>query len=157
MAFRRISSVFLMAGLLTVIYPFSPFAWVLPSPSGPHLLDGFISPALLVGALCFQWQIAGVIAPTVIQVVDFAFVYKQDMYWQLAFVEVVICVIVNLAENEMLRRLSAAGCVGVLWGIGWSCTPQRYKDEAWDRLKWIWTWMAFHEASNMVRGGRRRW
>lgn len=158
MAFRRISSVFLMAGLLTVLYPFSPFSWMAPSSSGgPELLDSFLSPPLLLGALFFQWQIAGVIAPFAIEVVDFAFVYKQSMYWQLAFAEVVVCVGVNMAKNEMLRRLAAASCVGVLWAIGWGCTPQRYKQEAWERLKWIWTWMAFSEARRMVGGGRRRW
>ncbi|KAF4629192.1 hypothetical protein G7Y89_g8955 [Cudoniella acicularis] len=69
MAIRRISSVFLMAGLLTVIYPFAPFSWLVPS-DGVDILDSFVSPPLFLGALFFQWRIAGVVGNLVISVLD---------------------------------------------------------------------------------------
>ncbi len=75
----------------------------------------------------------------------------------LAMGELVICMGVNMVQSEILRRGAAVGVVGVLWALGWGCTPQKIKNEAWEHLKWIWTWMVFNEARRMVQGGRRRW
>ncbi|RDL33913.1 uncharacterized protein BP5553_08281 [Venustampulla echinocandica] len=155
MAIRRLSSVLLMGALLTVITPFTPFSWMIPS-QGPELLDQFISPPLFLGALFFQWRIAGVVGNIMIHVMDVAFVYHHGMYWGLAFLEVVLCVMVNMVKNEVLRRFSAAGLVGGLWAIGWFATPQRYKQQAWEHLKWIWTMMAFNHAAGAATGRRRR-
>lgn len=156
MAIRRISSVFLMGLLLTILTPFSPFSWVITA-EGPDLLDRFLAPVLVIGALYAQWRIAGVISPVAIRIADIAFLYKHVMYWQLAFLEVVICVAVNYAQNEVWRRFASVGVVAGLWGIGWFATPLRVKMEAWEHIKWIWTWMAFDEARRVVRGGRRRY
>lgn len=82
--------------------------------------------------------------------------YRHNMYWQLAGSEVVLCVVVNFAQNEIWRRFASVGCVAMLWAIGWAATPQRYKKEAWEQIKWVWTWMAFNEATRVVRGGHGR-
>jgi hypothetical protein len=160
MGLRRISSVALMAGLLTVTTPFAPFSWLLPS-DGPELLDRFLAWPLVLGALFFQWRIAGVIGTLTIQIADFVAMYQHAMYWKVAGLEAALIVAVNLGEHEIWRRFVASGIVAGLWGIGWACTPLRYKLEAWEHLKWIWTWMAFDEVRNGMRGGRagrgRRW
>jgi hypothetical protein len=140
MATRRISFVFLMAILLTVLYPFSPFSWLMPT-SAPELLDYFLSPSLLLGALFFQYRIAGIIVPSLIRVADSVFVYKQDYSWTLATGELVICMGVNMIKSMILRRVAGVGVVG---------TSQKIKNDAWEHLKWIWTWMAFNEARRMV-------
>ena len=62
-----------------------------------------------------------------------------------------------MAKHEILRRAVALALTGVLWLVGWKATPQSVKREAWEQLKWVWTYMAFDEALGMVRGGRRRW
>lgn len=159
MAIRRISSVFLMGGLLTILTPFAPFSWLTPNnvSEGPELLDRFLSPIVVLGALFFQWQIAGIIAPLTIQLADFVFLYQQAMYWKLAFLEIVVVVAVYLGQNEIWRRFAAVGVVAGLWAIGWGATPMRYKLQAWEHIKWIWTWMAFDEARRVVGHGRRRW
>jgi hypothetical protein len=159
MAFRRISSVFLMSALLTILTPFRPFSWIIPV-DGPELLDAFLAPVLIIGALFFQWRIAGVVAPFTIEVLDNVFIYKHDNYWPLAFFEVVLAVAVGYGQNEICRRFAAVGSVAGLWLIGWFCTPLRYKLEAWEHLKWIWTWMAFEQGTRLMhgqRGGRRRY
>lgn len=79
------------------------------------------------------------------------------MYWSLAGAETAAVLAVQLMKNEIVRRLTSVGLVGALWAVGWAATPQAYKREAWENLKWIWTWMAIGEARAMVRGGRRRW
>ena len=158
MGLRRISSVALMAGLLTVAVPFTPFGWILPS-DGPELLDRFLSWPLVLGALFFQWRISGVIGTLTIQIADFVAIYHHAMYWKVAGLEAVLIVAVNLGKHEVWRRFVASGIVAGLWGIGWAATPLRYKLEAWEHLKWFWTWMAFDEVRNgMARGrGGRRW
>jgi hypothetical protein len=155
MALRRISSVFLMAGLLTVITPFTPFQWLVPA-SGPSLLDGFISPVLYLGALFFQWRIAGVVGNLLCQVHDIGFVYHHGMYWTAALGEVVVCLVVGMMKHEVLRRVAAGSMVGALWGVGWFATPQVYKDQAWDMIKWLWTVLAIDHARNAIHSGGRR-
>ncbi|TVY34734.1 hypothetical protein LOCC1_G007168 [Lachnellula occidentalis] len=126
----------------------------------PELLDAFLAPVLLIGALFFQWRIAGVIAPFTVEVLDNTFIYKHDNYWPLAFFQVVLAVAVGYGENEICRRFAAVGSVAGLWLIGWFCTPLRYKLEAWEHLKWVWTWMAFEQGTRLMggaRGGRRRY
>jgi hypothetical protein len=71
--------------------------------------------------------------------------------------EIVIVVAVHLGKNEIWRRFAAVGVVAGLWAIGWGATPMRYKLQAWEHIKWIWTWMAFDEARRVVGRGRRRW
>ncbi|CAG8971401.1 hypothetical protein HYALB_00006951 [Hymenoscyphus albidus] len=156
LAFRRISSVFLMAGLLTVITPFRPVTWFLPI-SGPDILDQFIAPPLFLGALFAQWRIAGVSGALVIDVMDVGFVYHSSMYWTCAFAELCICLGVGMARNEYLRRGASLGLVGGLWAVGWGCTPVRYKMQAWDILKWVWTMLAIDHARASLGGGRRRY
>lgn len=159
MGLRRISSVALMAGLLTVAYPFAPFGWLLPS-DGPDVLDRFLAWPLLLGALFFQWRIAGVIGTLTIQIADFVAVYQHAMYWKVAGLEAVLIVAVNLGQHEVWRRFVASGLIAGLWGIGWACTPLRYKLEAWEHLKWIWTVLAIDEVRRGLggRAGRgRRW
>lgn len=53
----------------------------------------------------------------------------------------------------------ACGMIAWLWGLGFAATPQEYKRQAWDHLKWIWTWMAINEVQRGIgHGGRgRRW
>ena len=152
---RRISSFFLMGMLLMVITPFAPFSWPFPS-HGPELLDNFLSPPLVLGALYAQWRIASVVAPLTVELSDYVFVYKQSMYWQFAFCEFLVCVGIYVAKNEYLRRLGSVGLVGGLWMLGWKATPESVKREAWVHLKWLWTMMAFNEARR-VTSGRRRW
>jgi len=161
MGLRYISSVALMAGLLTIATPFTPFSWIFQS-DGPELLDRFLSWPLLLGALFFQWRIAGVIGTLTIQIADFVAMYQHGMYWKVAGLQAVAIVVVNYGQHELWRRFAAAGIVAGLWVIGWACTPLRYKLEAWEHLKWIWTWMAINEVQNGMRGvgrgGRgRRW
>jgi hypothetical protein len=157
---RRISSVALMAGLLTVTYPFTPFGWVFPS-GGPELLDHFLAWPLLLGALFFQWRIAGVVGTLTIQLADFVTMYHHAMYWKVAGAEAALIVVVNLGKHELWRRFAGVGIVGGLWAIGWAATPLRYKMEAWEHLKWIWTCMAINEVSRGMGAGRagrgRRW
>ncbi|KAH7305137.1 hypothetical protein BKA65DRAFT_520950 [Rhexocercosporidium sp. MPI-PUGE-AT-0058] len=155
MAIRRISSVFLMGALLTILTPFAPFSWVIPA-EGPELLDTFMSPVLVLGALYSQWRIAGVVQPVAVEIADVVFMYRQVMYWQLAFLEIVICVAVNWGKNEIYRRFASVGVVAGLWAIGWFATPLKTKMVAWEHIKWIWTWMAFNEARRVVGGGGRR-
>jgi len=160
MSIRRISSVFLMGALLTIITPFTPFAWLSPVP-GPEFLDGFLTPPIILGGLFAQWRIAGVITPLRIEALDYTFFYHHSMYWRLAFFEVVLAVVVGVTQHEVMRRFSAVGAVGGLWMIGWACTPQRTKDQAWEYLKVVWMWMAIDQAIGVMRGGRaggrRRW
>ena len=96
-----------------------------------------------------------------IQIADFVAVYQHAMYWKIAGLEAVLIVVVNMGEHEIWRRFIAAGLVAGLWAIGWACTPLRYKLQAWEHLKWIWTWMAVDEVRRGmggVRAGRgRRW
>ncbi|MGI4812903.1 MAG: hypothetical protein ACRYGG_06155 [Janthinobacterium lividum] len=154
---RRISSIALMGGLLTTLIPFSPFSWLLPL-DGVDLLDRFLAPPLLLGALFFQWQIAGNVVPVVIQLADFVVMYRQTMYWRLASAELALCVAVGVVKVEIVRRVVAMGLLGALWAVGFAATPARYKREAWEHLRYIWTFMAFNEARMMVggRGNRRR-
>jgi hypothetical protein len=159
MGLRRISSVALMAGFLTVAHPFAPFGWLLPS-DGPDVLDRFLAWPLLLGALFFQWRIAGVVGTLTIQIADFVAVYQHAMYWKVAGLEAVLIVAVNLGQHEVWRRFVASGLIAGLWGIGWACTPLRYKLEAWEHLKWIWTVLAIDEVRRGLggRAGRgRRW
>ncbi|KAL2068554.1 hypothetical protein VTL71DRAFT_14891 [Oculimacula yallundae] len=158
MAIRRISSVFLMGILLTILTPFAPFSWIIPA-TGPDLLDTFISPVLVLGALYSQWRIAGIIQPVAVQLGEFTFIYKQVMYWQLAFVEIVVVVGVNLGKDEIWRRVASVGVVGTLWAIGWFASTEKMKRDAWEHVKWVWTWMAFNEARRVVGAGagRRRY
>jgi hypothetical protein len=158
-AIRRISSVLLIGGFFTILAPFTPFSWLTPNSfsEGPDILDSFLSPVIVLGALFFQWQIAGIIAPLAIQLADFVFLYQQAMYWKLAFLEVAIFVVVHLGKNEILRRFATVSIVAGLWVIGWSATPMRYKRQAWEHIKWVWMWMAFDEARRVVGRGRRRW
>lgn len=73
-----------------------------------------------------------------VDVMDVGFVYHHGMYWTFAFAELVICLGVGAAQNELLRRAAALGMVSVLWAVGWFCTPLVYKMQAWDILKWVW-------------------
>lgn len=155
MGIRRISSVALMAGLLTVVTPFSPFTWLIPS-DGPELLDRFVSWPLVIGALFFQWRIAGVIGTLTIEVADYVAMYHHAMYWKAAGIEAAVIVAVNIGKHELWRRFAATGLVGSLWAVGWACTPLRYKMEAWEHLKWLWTVMAIDEVRNGFMGGRGR-
>lgn len=156
MALRRVTSVALMAGLLTIVTPWSPFSWIFTS-SGPEILDNFLAPPVLLGAIFFQWSISGVIAPLSIDILDNQYVYQQWMYWRFAGLQALVYVAVNYGEHEIWRRFAVSAIIGVLWTIGWAATPRRYKLEAWEHLKWIWTVMAFSEATRATRGGRRRW
>ncbi len=52
-----------------------------------------------------------------------------------------ICMGVNMIKSMILRRVAGVGVVG---------TSQKIKNDAWEHLKWIWTWMAFNEARRMV-------
>ncbi|EPE34293.1 hypothetical protein GLAREA_09987 [Glarea lozoyensis ATCC 20868] len=155
MAARKISSVFLMAGLLTVITPFTPFQWVLPA-SGPSLLDGFLSPVLYLGAIFFQWRVAGIVGNLVCVVHDVGFVWHHGMYWTAALAEVCVCLGVGMLQHEVLRRVVAGGLVGGLWWVGWFATPESYKRQGWDMVKWVWTVLAIdHARSALGAGGRR--
>ncbi|KAH6677118.1 hypothetical protein B0J14DRAFT_335873 [Halenospora varia] len=161
MAVRRVTSIFLCAAMLTVIYPFAPFSWVFPT-EGVDILDSFLAPPLFLGALFFQWRIAGVIGNIAVCVLDSdpVFVYHHNMYWTMAAVECMICMGVWMVKNEWARRGSAVGLVAWMWGVGWYCTPQRLKDQAWEHLKWIWTVLAIDHARNTFRtvgNGRRRY
>lgn len=161
MGLRRITSVLLMAGLLVIATPFTPFGWLLPS-DGPEILDRFVGWPLLLGACFFQWRVAGVIGALTVEIGDFVAMYNHNMYWKVAGLQVVAIALVNFGEHEIWRRFVAAGIVAGLWGIGWAATPLRYKLEAWEHLKWLWTWMALDEVRRGVsghgRGGRgRRW
>jgi hypothetical protein len=160
MGLRRISSVALMAGFLTVATPFTPFGWVLSSDH-PELLDRFISWPLILGALVFQWRIAGVVGAVTIQIADFVSMYQHAMYWKVAGLEAVLIVAVNMGKHEIWRRFVASGLVAGLWGLGWACTPLQYKMVAWEHLKLIWTWMAIDEVRRGTLGGSagrgRRW
>lgn len=152
---RRISSFALMGALLTIMVPFSPMSWIIPT-EGPELLDRFMAPPVLLGALFFQWQIAGITMPLVIEVLDVAYVYRHSMYWPLAFGEFAVCVVVGQARNEILRRVTTVAVAAALWLLGWAATPTQHKREAWEHVKWVWMWMAFDEARGAVRR-RRRW
>ncbi len=158
MGLRRISSVALLAGFLTIALPFTPFSWLLPGVDGPDLLDQFLSWPLVLGALFFQWRMAGVIGTITIQIADFVALYHHAMYWKVAGLEAVLIVAVNVGKHEIWRRLVASGIVAGLWVIGWACTPLRYKLEAWEHLKSIWTWMVFGLCMTGGRARRgRRW
>jgi hypothetical protein len=116
----------------------------------------------LLGALFFQWRIAGVVGKLTIQIADFIAIYEHGMYWKVASLQVVAIVAVNLGQHEIWRRFAASGIIATLWAIGWVCTPTRYKLEAWELLKWIWALMAFDEVRTDIGGvGRvrrgRRW
>lgn len=152
MAFRRISSVFLMGALLTIITPFHPFSWLMPL-AGPDLLDAFLAPVMIIGALYAQWRISGVVSAFAVDILDNVFIYKPANYWALAFSEVVLAVFVGYNQNEMVRRFASVGAVGALWAIGWFCTPLSHKLQAWEHVKWIWTWMAFDQARRVMYGG----
>ncbi|KAG9232316.1 hypothetical protein BJ875DRAFT_380974 [Amylocarpus encephaloides] len=157
MALRKIVSVFLMAALLTVLFPFTPFQWLTNSP-GPALLDQFLSPPAYLGALFFQWRIAGVVGNLLCNVGDMGFVYHHGMYWTLALGELVVCMGVGMAKNEVARRVSAVVLVGGSWGVGWFATPERYKQQGKDLVFWLWTMLAIDHARAAVGGGRqRRW
>lgn len=145
-----------MGMLLTVIIPFGPFGWIFPN-DGPELLDRFAAAPLILGALFFQWRIAGQIGPLPIQLGDMAIVYKHTHYWRAAFIEFGVCVGVHYFQNEIVRRVTAATLVGALWAVGWKATPQQYKREAWQQLKWVWTYIAFNEAASFAGRRRRRW
>jgi hypothetical protein len=147
---RQFASLPLIALLYTSATPFTPFYWVL-SIEGTYLLDRLFSGALLLSAVFFQYQISTQTYPVTITIPtsppssirngnvstrssndEFVFLYKPSEYWYWVAGEVALLVVGEWAGHEYLRRAIAVGVVGVLWSIGWFCTPRWIKDTAWD-------------------------
>ncbi|KUJ07739.1 uncharacterized protein LY89DRAFT_677523 [Mollisia scopiformis] len=135
---RRLSSFILMGCLLTLTTPFMPFCWL----NCFDFIDYFVTRVILVGALYFQYVIAGIVAPVTVKMLDrrIVWVYKQRMYWYYAAFEVAIVVLVRWSGSELLRKVASVFLVGALWELGYKATGRRMKDLFRQYIWWAWAY-----------------
>jgi len=167
---RRVSAIFLIAGLWLCAKPFSPGTYFLPYELG-SMIDMFLCGPIFMIGLYFQWQISGVIRPLMIMIPTgpgstqisggrvrnntqyITWLYQPADYWKLIGAEVAILAVMYQLHFGLVHQVLGCIVFGSLWAVGWFCTPEYMKLWAWEHMKQVWFWMTVRM---MMEGGTRR-
>jgi hypothetical protein len=164
MILRKASALGLMFLLYMSAIPFDPVAWFIMEDD-PILVGQMVQVCGMLGALYFQWSIAGVQTALAFTVPDPTqinangaysarlLVWLPRYYWPAALGEAVLLCMAWLTYYEPFRRMLVMGVMAPLWALGWLSTPASTRAWAWRMVKDYWFQMV---VSEMLWGGGRQ-